>query len=208
MATKKIPSIPTTTKAPTTKKAKAEITLVGHEAQVARLVEAKEYADFGTAQMEAERPALEHAAAELRASMETDGVFHKTVTLKGNAKDCTLTFTDSYSKIDVSVEGDLMRLLGEHYGSLFVRCKTVSVKDATKMMDLIEYAKKHAMSTASGKEFTKELEDQISVDEFIKPVPEFRAKRFELRCKLSKEQNDALDFVVKQVSARPSLRVG
>lgn len=135
---------------------------------------------------------IDKVATDFRQQQEADGHFTKTVIVKGSAANATYTFKDAYQKIDVSVEGDLQRLLGGEYPNLFERKREISVKKGC-YDKLLELAQKHG--------FTDLLEE----DQFLLPVDEFREKRANKRSAFSTEQNKAIDEVVIQVASKPTL---
>lgn len=193
--TKKAPqiSIPKTTKGPVAKAGKQpHPVLDGHQKLVDVMAEKK--ADITAAEgvLATSRKDLDPIVTKYRESLERDGIFTKTVVVRGSETNASYTFKDSYAKIDVSVEKDLQKLLGDQYDRLFTKKKTVAVKNAC-MDKLRALAQQHGFL------------DLLEEDEFLLPVDDFRQARFEARDQLSSAQNKALDDVVKQVSATPSL---
>lgn len=207
MATRRsiiVPNVtpPVVARTPVHKPVKTQPMVLGHEEQVDRLIDSKITIEGEEKVIASIRPSLEHAAVDLRKNLEEKGDFTKTVLVKGSSQNVSLSFSDAYAKIDVAVEGQLKQLLGPVYDELFVRCRSVSVW-ASAAERLLQMASTYAVSGISGAMLLSEL----TIDEYLKPVPEFRKKRFEMRSKLTPQQNDALDSVVSQVANRPSLGV-
>lgn len=196
---KKAPSVPNVVTAPKAKpiqKGKVQpLILTGFEKQVdlayKKNIEVKE-AEKAVEMLRVGEDGLDKRATDFRAKHEADGHFTKTVLVKGSEANASYSFKDSYSKIDVSVEEDLKKLLGGEYGNLFTRRKDVSIKKGS-LDKIIELAKQHG--------FTDLLEE----DEYLLPVDEFREVRADKRAVFTTEQNDAIDKVVVQVASKPTL---
>lgn len=197
---KKAPSIPNVApKAKPIQKDKVQpLVMIGFEKQVdlayQKNIETKEAAkviDLVRNGFAADK-GLDATATDFRAQHEADGHYTKTVLVKGTTVNACYTYKDSYSKIDVSVEGDLKKLLGTEYGNLFKREKSVGIKSGA-LEKIIELAKQHG--------FTDLLEE----DEFLLPVDGFRETRADKRSAFTTEQNAAIDKVVVQVASKPTL---
>jgi hypothetical protein len=189
--------------------------LTGFEAQVDALASAKSMEEKAKADQESLRagevnPITQERAGGLeeiveiwRNGLESDPVhpiFAKTVQVRGSLVNLKCSFTDSYSPIDVVTEPALRKMLGVHYDQLFEMVEKVEVKNPELLLKSIQsYA-----GTKTPLDVVQLEATFFKKTKFIKPVPNFREKRFRLRSYLSTEQNAALDSVISQIAARPS----
>lgn len=170
--------------------------LSGFEKVVDELIAEKMKIIEATKALDSMRVAVDQAAEQLRVKKEGDGVFSKTVHVKGTAINAVLTFKDAYSKIDPSVESNLRQLLWDNYERLFEKKLIYSIK--AEKIEVI----KNLVQNLFGEEGINEFFEK---EEFIKPVEGFREVRFNTRSELTPDQNAALDEVVQQIADRPTL---
>jgi hypothetical protein len=173
--------------------------LRGHEASIDRLVEIRHTQDSLKAEEALLREPVEEAANQERAKLEANtGKTIKSVIVHGTNQPARVTWRNVYSAIDVVHETPLRAALGPHFDSLFERIEAVKPRklSADKVDDL---------RTLLGPRF----------DSFFEVIPQIVAKDelLEKRTVLvesgsvTEAQNQAIDSVLSQVQASPSLSV-
>ena len=166
-------------------------------AQADAVVAAKAAMEQAAARFEETRAALEPVVKQAQRSAEINGTFTKKVVVLGTDKNASFGFGNSFSAMDVGCRHALEKLLGPHFNTLFTEKQIVKVRAGA-----LERLQK-AIETAG-----LNPDDFFETDRSIVPVPEFRKARFELRSQLDRDQNEAVDSVIDQLAARPTLTVG
>lgn len=166
--------------------------LTGYEDFVDTLFNLDVMAKETLERLKANRTVVDAAATLFRTANEIRGNYSKIVHIKGTEHNGVYNFKDAYSPIDISKEGEMRSLLGNVFDKLFRKKKQISIKAGCEQQ-LLDLAKKHG------------FESLIVSKEVINPVDSFRESRFLKRGELSAEQNAALDSVVEQTGAQPTL---
>jgi len=122
--------------------------------------------------------------------------FVNSVHITDGLADLLLTWKHAYSKIPLEQAGDIRQVVGEKYGELFKEVAKVEVR--TEVMD-----NEALLSELIGKIGAENFAKYFSCERFIRPTERFTEERFRV---LSKEQNEALDPLVKQYAAALKLR--
>ena len=133
--------------------------------------------------------------------------FSKTVQVRGISANATYTFTDSYEKMSLGVEPKLRMLLGNlNYDRLFEKRRAIVVEDEVALLDLVDSALLEAGGKSPSIDFMpSDVKRIFSVVTYIAPRENFRERHHVVREDLTAAQNEALDAVVRQIAARPTL---
>jgi hypothetical protein len=185
-----------TRRTPAKKRSNDTLVLAGHEEQADEFAKAKEKSVSALKAMEEARKVLEPVAKTEQLKAEKGGKFTKRVTVQGTEKRLTFAFSNNFSALDVGCRAPLEDAVGPKFRDLFEDQETVTVRDGAveKLRNAVAKAGLNP-------------DDFFEVKRVIKPVADFRKNRFEARSEMDDAQNEALDEVIDQLAAKPSLSV-
>ena len=186
----------------TTKTKKAEqhktdtLELSGHEKTVSALAKAKVAAAKAKQRMEKARAVLEPVAKAKQRDAEIGGQFTRAVTFNGLEERATFSFTNAFASLDPGCRMPLTDAIGPKFDELFETVDTVGVRTGA-----IEQLRNAVIKSG------QDPADYFETKRVLRPVDDFRKCRFDARASLTDAQNDALDEVVDQLAAKPSMSV-
>lgn len=180
-------------------KAKEQDTLVltGHTEQADAFTKAKVAVEDAKAQLTAARAVLEPMAKSSQANSEKLGSFTKKVRFEGSAKNVTFTFKNTFTPMEIGCRSDVQDAVGPKFHVLFQEAETVTVREGA--VDKLRAAVAKAGLDPA---------DFFETKRVIKPVENFRRLRFDARSEMSDDENEALDEIVEQLAAKPTVTVG
>lgn len=190
----KLPGAPTPAQPSAVAQDDDTVLITGHEVETDKLVKYKFDMDSGKKGLEAVRKLLEPIAKMTRLEAEKAGRFAARILFQGTQQRASFAFTNSFGAIDASQKPLLAGAIGPTFDTLFVEQEAMRVRPE-KLAEL------HAAIKATN----MNPDDFFVTEKVLRPVEEFRRKRFEIRPALTEAQNDALDATMDQIASSPTL---
>ncbi len=170
------------------------VLITGHEAETDKLIKYKFDESAARKGLETVRKLLAPLVANGHRATEKAGRFASKVLLQGTHQRAQFSFTNAFGSIDASQRKDLAEAVGPKFDELFEEQESMGVRP-----DRIEALR--AAIVAVG----MDPEEYFQSNKVLKPVSNFRRKRFEARSEMTEAQNDVLDAIVDQIAATPAL---